>query len=181
MRTGIKIPVTGIWLVYSPRAFESVYGEEIYSELDGALCVPDSSTFVENDGTSGLQLGNDWTGAITCSLDDLDTLVDNHLSVGAIVRGDHGRQKGDVNAEWVFGHLLTPPDLISQVLGCGLGESCEDTQPSRIRHGSGQLSISNILHATLHDRNFNAQAASQLGVEGHLNYEIGGLVPITLI
>lgn len=164
-----------------PCAFESIYGEEIDTELDSALCVPDRGAFVEDNGASLLQLGNNRTRAVTSGLDYLDALVDDDLGVGGIVWWYKSRQQCDIDAKGVFGHVSTPPNFISQILGCRLGESCEDTQASRVRNSSGQLSISNVLHATLYDRNLDAQAARQLGVERHLRVMTGRLVLITIL
>lgn len=167
-------------LDYSPCAFEAVNGQEIHTELDGALCVADGGTLVENNGASRLQLGNDWAGAVPSGFDDLHPLVDDDLSVSVVVWGHQGRQQRYVDAEGVFRHLPTPPNFRSQVLGRRLRESCEDTQPPGVRDRSGQLSVSNVLHTTLHDRNFDAQAARQLGVERHPCDSTGGLTSITL-
>lgn len=74
--------------------FESVYGEEVYTELDGTLGVADRGAFME-DGTIGcLQLFDHGPGTVACCFDYSDALIYDYLGVAVVIWWDKRGEKG---------------------------------------------------------------------------------------
>lgn len=58
---------------------------------------------MQHDTPGLLELPDDWPGAVTGGLDDVDALVDDGLGIGAVIRRVEGRQEGDVDTKGVLG------------------------------------------------------------------------------
>jgi len=149
-------------------ALEAVDGEEVDAELDGRLGMADRGALVQDRGTGGFELLDDGPWAVAGRLDNVNLLLDDDAGVGGVVRGDHGGEESEVDAEGVLCHGAAAPDLFAQVLGCGLGEGRQDSKSSSVTDGAGKLGISNPLHSTLHNGDSDAEGPSELGVERHV-------------
>ena len=116
-------------------AFETVDAEEVDAELNGALGMSNTCTLVKNDHTSLLELRDDRSGRVTRRLHDLDALIDNSLSVCAVVRGDHSGEKSDIHAEGVLSEGSAALDFFAQGGGRGEDESGDDTETAGVGDG----------------------------------------------
>lgn len=99
---------------------EAVNGQEVDAELNGALGMANGSALVEDNDAGLLQLLDDRAGRVACRLDNLDTLVNDGLGVGTVVRRDHGREESDVDGEGLLGKGAAPADFVAE--GCGRRE-----------------------------------------------------------
>jgi hypothetical protein len=160
----------------------SVDGEEVDAELDGGLRVPDRRALVQDGGAGGFQLLDHWAGRVAGGFDDGDFLLDDDARVGGVVRGHHGGEEGEVDAEGVFGHGAAAADFFAQVLRGGLGEGCElegvlvslfsfsefmityYSQTTGVGHGGGEFGVPDPLHTALHDRNWRGVSLWTLSV-----------------
>lgn len=115
-----------------PCALEAVDGQEVDAHLDSADGVADGSALVQDDDAGLLELGDDRAGAVAGRLDDLDALLDDGVSVGAVVRRDHGGQQRHVDSEGVLGHGAAPPDLLAQLVWGREDEGRDDAQPAGV-------------------------------------------------
>lgn len=68
-------------------AFEAVDRQEVNAEFDGGLGMSDRGALVQDDGVGLLELVDHGARVVSGGLDDLDSLVDDHLGVGAVVGG----------------------------------------------------------------------------------------------
>lgn len=160
--------VGNVCLANMSSAFEAVNGQEVNAKLDRRLCVSDGGALVQDDSASSLELLDDWSRAVSRRLNNIDLLLDNNASVCGIVRGNHGREEGQVDAKRLVGHRSASSDLFAQVFGCGLGESgklcyretvfecvmeCQTyyAQSSSVADSGSKLSVSDPLHTTLNN------------------------------
>lgn len=145
--------VGDIRLANVASTLEAVNAQEINAKLDRALRMSDGGTLVENYDTNSLQHLDDWARRVSSRLDNLNSLIDNHLCVRAIIRGVYRRKESNVDTERIVGHGPASSDFFSEIFGSWLCEGSEDTKSSCITDGGCELSISNPLHATLDDGN----------------------------
>ena len=75
-------------------ALEPVDGQEIHTELDSRLRVPNASALVQDDAASGFQLLDHGARAVARGLDDVDPFFDYHAGVGTVVRGNERGEEG---------------------------------------------------------------------------------------
>ena len=137
-------------------ALEAVDAEKIDAQADGALGVADAGALVQ-DGDAGLfELLDDGAGGVTRSLDNVDPLVDDGLGVGAVVRRDESRQKGDIDGKGTVGEGAAAADLVAQGSGRGENEGGDDAQAAGVGDGRGEVSGPDVHHATLDDGDANA-------------------------
>lgn len=155
-------------------ALETVNREEVDAEFDGALGVPDSSALVQDDTRwrCGFELFDDGSWTISRSLDNANALFDNNARVGWVIGWLESGEEGEVDAEWLVGHGLALADLFAKVFWgrlCERGElkapdqrgskqggsysSLYDSKPSSVADCTGEFSVSDPLHASLHNRN----------------------------
>ena len=140
------------------RAFEAVDREEIHTEFDGGLRVPNGGAFVEDGAVGGFELLDDWARAVAGGFDDRDAFVDDRLGVAVIVWGDQSGEKGKVDTEWVLGHGSASSNLLPKLIRGGLCEGGElypfntvpsnlhayksyNTKSSSIANGTGQFCV----------------------------------------
>lgn len=134
-------PVGGKGDINLPSTLKPIDTQEIYAKLHCTLSMSDRGTLVEHNTSGLLQLRNDWAGAVACSLDDVDALVDDGLRVRLIVGRDHGRQKRDVHSKGVLGQGPASSDLLPQVVGRGKDQACDDAQSARVGYCRGEFSV----------------------------------------
>ena len=104
-----------------------------------------------DDGDSCLlQFLDNGSGTITCSLDNGDTLLDYGASECRIVGRIEGREKCEVDAEWLVRQRPRLSDLLTESLWIWLRESVDDSESASIAHGCCEFSIRNPLEASLH-------------------------------
>lgn len=132
-------------------AFETVNGEEVDTELNGALGMANSGALVEDGDAGLLQLRNDRSGGVSSGLDDLNALVDDGLGVSAVVGRNHGWEQSDVDTEGILGQLAAALDLFAEGGGRGKDEGSDDTETSSVGDSRGQLGGTDVHHAALDD------------------------------
>lgn len=109
--------------------FETVDGEEIYAEFDGAEGVPDCGAFVEDyaGGRGFFEHFDDWPGRISCGFDYADSGVENRLGVAGVVRGVDGGEQGEIYAKGFAREGFAALDFGAERVRAGLCEGCEDS------------------------------------------------------
>lgn len=132
-------------------AFETVNGEEVDTELDGALGMANGGALVEDGDAGLLQLRNDRPGRVSGSLDNLDAFVDDSLGVSAVVGRNHGGEESDVDTEGVLGQLAAALNLFAEGGGRGKDEGGYDTQTASVGDSRGQFGGTDVHHAALDD------------------------------
>lgn len=125
--TAEKDEVGDIVLADVAGTFKPVDGQEIDAQLDGRLGMANRRALVQDGRVGLLQLRDDRARAVTCRFDDPDPFVDDHLRVGAVVRGHEGREESQVHGKGVLGHGPALSNLLAQVFGGGLCEGRELT------------------------------------------------------
>jgi len=106
-------------------ALETVDAEEVDAEFDGGLSVADCRALVQDDAAVGLEELNHGAGRVAGCFNDIDALVDANLRVFAVGRCVHGREEGNIHAEWVLRQFFRLADFLAEVFGCRLREGCE--------------------------------------------------------
>jgi hypothetical protein len=61
-------------------------------------------------------------------------------------------QKGQIDAKRLVGHVAAAVDLAGQILRGAQRETGDDAEPTGVRHCSGHLGITDVMHAALDDR-----------------------------
>lgn len=109
--------------------FETVDGEEIYAEFDGAESVSDCGAFVEDYawGRGFFEHFDDGPGRISCGFDYADSGVENRLGVAGVVRGVDGGEKSEIYAKGFVGEGFAALDFGAEGVWAGLCEGCEDS------------------------------------------------------
>lgn len=100
---------------------------------------------MQHDAPGLLELGDDGAWAVARGLDDADALVDDGLSVGAVVWRVDGGQEGDVDGEGVLGQGAALLDLLAEVLGRGEDEGGDDAQAAGVGDGGGEFGVADVL------------------------------------
>lgn len=86
--------VCDVALAHVARALEAVDGEEVHTEVDGALRVPDRGAFVQDGAAGGFELLDNGARGVAGRLDNSDARVDDGLGVAVVVRRDEGGEEG---------------------------------------------------------------------------------------
>lgn len=135
---------------------------------------------MENDTwrVGRLELLDDWTWAVSRSLDDADALLNDDAGVCWVVRRLEGWEECDVDAERLVGHGSASSNLLAQILWCRLSECCKlgrmsvtclptpteatayYAQSTSVADRTCEFSVSNPLHATLYYRYCTQMSAS---------------------
>lgn len=109
--------------------FETVDGEEIYAEFDGAESVADRGAFVEDyaRGRGFFEHFDDGAGRISCGFDYADSGVENRLGVAGVVGGVDGGEKSEIYAKGFVGEGFAALDFGAEGVRAGLCEGCENS------------------------------------------------------
>ena len=67
------------------------------------------------------------------------------------------RQKSQIDAKRLVGHVAAAVDLAGQILGCALRQTGDDAEAAGVRHCSRHLGIADMMHAALDDRMFYSE------------------------
>ena len=94
---------------------------------------------------------------VTSGLDRFHAALDQRFDIARVVGLFNRGQKGQVHAEWLVGHLAAAADLFGQRLGVGLRQCGDHAQAAGIGNRSGQLGVTNVMHAALNDRMLDAK------------------------
>ena len=78
-------------------------------------------------------------GAAARGLDDLDAAFPDGCDIFRIGRRGEGRQKGQVHAERLIGHVVAARDFLGQQFRRPLRQSGDDPEPAGIGHRGGQF------------------------------------------
>lgn len=112
-RTAEENEVGDIMLTNVPGTLKAINREEVDTQLHGRFGVADGGALVQNDDAGRLQLLDDGARIVSSSLDDLDSLIDNHLGVRTVVRRHEGGKEGQVDTEGVLGHFAASSNLLA--------------------------------------------------------------------
>ena len=133
------------------RTLDAINAQKVDTQLLSRQRMPHSRALVKDKAVGGLKFPDNGTGVVASSLDDLNTLVDDHLRKGVVVRGDDGWEQGDVDAKRLLGHRTGTLDLLAEGLGGGLGECREETESTSVGDCGYHFGVANPLHAALDD------------------------------
>jgi hypothetical protein len=78
------------------------------------------------------------------SLDNLDALLDNDITILGVGRRSHGWEQRQVNAKGLVCHGTAPADLAAEMLGSGLRQGGQDSKTSSVGDGRGELGSADL-------------------------------------
>ncbi len=70
-------------------------------------------------------MSDDRAGTVACCLDDADALFDDDACVASIIRWDESWEKGEIDTKRILSHGPTAANLLAEIFGCRLGQSCQ--------------------------------------------------------
>ena len=96
-------------------------------------------------------------GVAAGGFDDADALIDDDVDQAAVVLGNQGRQKGQVDPEGAVGEGAGSRDSIGKALRGLEGEGGQDPQPPGFGHRRHQLGLRDPHHSALDDRMLDSE------------------------
>ena len=138
-------------------ALEPVDADRIAADPLGSQRMTHRGAFVDDLDSMRLQGGDVLRGIAAGGFDDPYAAFDDRVDIFRVGRRHERRQKGQIDAKVLVGHVAAAIDLARQILGCRLRQTGDDAEPAGIRHCGGHLGIADAMHTALDDRVFYSE------------------------
>jgi hypothetical protein len=146
-----------------PGTFEAVDADRVHTDLLGFEGVPDAGALVHHLDPGFAVGGQEGLGVAAGGLDDLDPAVHDRPRVLLVRRRVDRGQDGQVHAERLVGEFARALDLAPEVVGRGLGQCGDETEPTGIGDGRDEFGPADPHHPALHDRVFDTEGLGEPG------------------